>query len=63
MFFHPFNPFPACENGFYGINCETKCPFQRFGYKCLSKCNCTGRECHHVYGCQSSPGGTFLIVY
>lgn len=54
--------FSDCENGFYGINCETKCPFQYFGRKCLSKCNCTGKECHHVYGCESStPGGTVLV--
>ncbi|XP_052681608.1 multiple epidermal growth factor-like domains protein 10 [Crassostrea angulata] len=44
-----------CENGFYGKDCNTKCPSNRYGKKCLSECNCTdNKKCHHVFGCTSS---------
>eukprot|EP00105_Crassostrea_gigas_P040632 XP_019924780.1 PREDICTED: scavenger receptor class F member 1-like [Crassostrea gigas] len=45
-----------CEVGYYGLNCEDKCPSPYYGHNCKSKCNCTEKNCHHVYGCELYQG-------
>ncbi|XP_078321842.1 uncharacterized protein LOC144621834 [Crassostrea virginica] len=48
----------ACENGYFGINCEFPCPFPSYGFGCQSICNCRKEDCHHMYGCRYSFGAT-----
>lgn len=45
----------ACKVGYFGPVCQ-QCPDSRFGEKCVSKCNCTGKACHHIYGCRPIQG-------
>lgn len=52
-----FYLFSACKVGYYGLNCEDKCPSPYFGQRCKSECNCTENSCHHVYGCELSQEG------
>lgn len=44
----------ACIQGHHGRNCEEKCPFPFYGSKCLSKCDCSDKDCHNVHGCRLS---------
>lgn len=57
MIKNPFYLFSACKVGYYGQNCEDKCPPSYFGQRCKSECNCTENSCHHVYGCELSQEG------
>lgn len=41
----------ACEYGFWGINCNFKCPYPMYGKKCQYWCFCDVHNCHHVNGC------------
>lgn len=41
----------SCHQGYFGLNCETKCPFPYYGFKCQLECNCIDKNCHHVSGC------------
>lgn len=44
-----------CSAGYYGKNCNDKCPFPHFGLKCLLSCDCAERNCNHVDGCNQLP--------
>ncbi|XP_052681416.1 multiple epidermal growth factor-like domains protein 10 [Crassostrea angulata] len=46
----------SCDSGYFGINCNTKCPPLSYGLNCLSECNCSENDCHHVYGCTQVSG-------
>lgn len=50
--------FLACDRGFRGENCDTKCPYATYGDGCQSLCNCNITYCDHVNGCTVSSGGT-----
>lgn len=52
--------FSACHQGYFGLNCETKCPFPYYGFKCQLECNCIDKNCHHVSGCITASEGTSL---
>lgn len=41
----------ACENGFTGINCVTKCQYPTYGQDCQSVCDCNATVCDSVNGC------------
>nr|XP_034308528.1 uncharacterized protein LOC105322118 [Crassostrea gigas] len=45
-----------CEHGYFGINCETRCPFPYYGFKCLLVCNCMDTDCDHISGCGTASG-------
>ncbi|XP_052681419.1 multiple epidermal growth factor-like domains protein 10 [Crassostrea angulata] len=40
-----------CPQGYFGINCTSKCLMPFYGLKCKSTCNCTDDKCHHIQGC------------
>ncbi|XP_062598019.1 uncharacterized protein LOC134259452 [Saccostrea cucullata] len=44
-----------CDDGFYGQNCSTICPFGLYGWNCQMTCKCK-QSCHHVYGCDLVSG-------
>nr|XP_022290787.1 multiple epidermal growth factor-like domains protein 11 isoform X2 [Crassostrea virginica] len=44
----------ACEIGFAGLNCATKCFYPSFGRGCQSECKCDETLCNHVYGCMNT---------
>lgn len=46
----------SCNQGYFGLNCETKCPFPYYGFKCRLVCNCIDTDCHHVSGCGTASG-------
>ena len=48
--------FLACEIGFAGLNCATKCFYPSFGRGCQSECKCDKTLCNHVYGCMNTEG-------
>lgn len=52
-----------CEIGFYGINCNIKCPYPTFGQGCQSVCNCNVTNCDYVNGCIQSSGGQIPYPY
>lgn len=54
--------FSACNQGYFGLNCETKCPFPYYGFKCRLVCNCIDTDCHHVSGCGTASGGTSSTI-
>lgn len=54
--------FLACEHGYFGINCETRCPFPYYGFKCRLVCNCMDTDCDHISGCGTASGGTSTIT-
>lgn len=41
----------ACDNGFTGINCVTKCQYPTYGQGCQSLCDCYATVCDYVNGC------------
>lgn len=47
----------ACDTGFYGTNCEIRCPYPYFGHRCGSQCVCKVTYCDYVKGCIQSLGG------
>lgn len=49
----------ACEIGFFGKNCNTKCIYPTFGQGCQSVCDCNVTNCDHVKGCVQSHGGMY----
>lgn len=47
----------VCDKGYFGINCDIKCPFHYYGYDCQYVCDCNVTYCDHVNGyIQSSEG-------
>lgn len=54
--------FLACKHGYFGINCETRCPFPYYGFKCRLVCNCMDTDCDHISGCGTASGGTSTIT-
>lgn len=44
----------ACDAGFTGINCDSKCRYPLFGNDCQSLCDCNTTFCDHVNGCMES---------
>ena len=46
----------ACKVGYFGPACQDQCPDSYFGENCVSKCNCTGKACHHIYGSRPIQG-------
>lgn len=53
----------ACEIGFYGKNCEHKCPYPTYGRDCQSQCNCSVAKCDHVNGCEHSLVGMYKYFF
>lgn len=47
----------ACDKGFFGVDCNAKCPYPMYGEKCRSFCACNSSNCHHVNGCIYSMKG------
>lgn len=47
----------ACDKGFLGVNCNTRCPYPMYGIQCQSECNCNTTFCDHVNGCPESLEG------
>lgn len=54
--------FLACKHGYFGINCETRCPFPYYGFKCRLVCNCMDTDCDHISGCRTVLGGKSSIT-
>lgn len=50
----------ACAKGFYGAECDIKCPYPAFGQACQSVCVCSVGYCDHVNGCTQSFGSIIL---
>lgn len=46
-----------CDKGYFGPNCDVKCPFPVYGYDCRSACDCNVTYCDHVNGCIQYSGG------
>lgn len=44
----------ACENGFTGTNCVTKCQYPTYGQGCQSVCDCNATVCDYVNGCNNA---------
>lgn len=64
FFLQHFNIFlPACDEGYYGSNCSSKCRFPMYGVNCMSNCNCSAIDCHHVYGCIKSEEGIIFFLF
>nr|XP_022333971.1 uncharacterized protein LOC111130957 [Crassostrea virginica] len=41
-----------CKIGYFGPNCETKCPYPKYGRKCVDgNCNCSENQCDFAVGC------------
>lgn len=40
-----------CDDGFFGTNCASKCPYPKFGKGCHSSCTCDVQKCDHANGC------------
>lgn len=53
----------ACDPGFFGMNCNTKCPPTRYGVKCSLECKCSEQDCHHVNGCTQTSKGICLLIH
>lgn len=53
----------ACDKGYYGPNCDFKCPFPVYGYDCQSVCDCNVTYCDHVNGCLQSSGDTIYYYF
>lgn len=54
----------ACKDGFFGVNCSTKCPVMYFGPSCGFMCSCSIDQCHHITGCQQSPlRGRYFLYF
>lgn len=52
----------ACNVGYSGKNCDTKCVFPSFGKDCKSTCNCKEINCDHAEGCKNSTGKTLSNI-
>ncbi|XP_048768527.2 scavenger receptor class F member 2-like isoform X2 [Ostrea edulis] len=40
-----------CDVGYWGSNCEIRCPFPTYGDACQQLCDCEERRCNSVSGC------------
>lgn len=54
---------PACEIGYHGKDCDTKCPFPSYGHECQLRCACKEIDCDFANGCRKSLNGNFLREY
>lgn len=53
----------ACEIGYHGKECDTKCPFPSYGHECQLRCACEEIDCDFANGCRKSLNGNFLREY
>ena len=53
----------ACASGYFGNKCEFPCHSMLYGVWCMSICNCTKKDCHHIYGCSNSSVGTYNYCF
>lgn len=53
----------ACDKGYFGTNCDFKCPFPQYGYDCQSVCDCNVTYCDHVNGCLQSSKGKMTYYF
>lgn len=54
--------FIACQNGYFGINCISKCPYPRYGRKCMEgDCNCAEEVCDVGIGCVTGKSSYICI--
>lgn len=51
--------FSACEQGYYGRNCDLKCPPLFFGLRCQWLCDCSEKDCDYINGCRQITEGIF----
>lgn len=63
IFFKTFNFLPACDEGYHGTNCRTKCHFPWYGVNCMSQCSCSETDCNHVLGCVVSKEGMIFFFF
>lgn len=43
--------YTACDAGFIGKYCDTKCRYPTYGNDCQSLCDCNATLCDYAYGC------------
>lgn len=49
--------FIACKIGYFGPNCGKKCPYPKYGRKCVDgNCNCSENQCDFAVGCIKGKG-------
>ncbi|XP_056015942.1 multiple epidermal growth factor-like domains protein 10 isoform X4 [Ostrea edulis] len=39
-----------CDVGYWGSNCEIRCPFPTYGDACQQLCDCEERRCNSAHG-------------
>ncbi|XP_078333664.1 uncharacterized protein LOC144625649 [Crassostrea virginica] len=50
-----------CENGYFGTNCSSQCPYNSYGKACQMFCNCPEASCNFAEGCpEDDPGWSLL---
>lgn len=52
--------FVECENGYFGTNCSSQCPYNSYGKACQMFCNCPKAYCNFAEGCQEDDRGTLI---
>ena len=52
----------SCEIGYFGRNCDEKCRFPNYGWRCQFQCYCSEKDCHHINGCGNFSSGAFFKI-